>query len=75
MKNIFESAGLAKNAGSESGSMPIGIGAKGVQTKKIFLKTCALNLGYNEIRSIDKIHEVVEKVMYSSVDNLMWLDL
>ena len=45
------------------------------QKMKINLHTCSLIVGYNQIRSIDGIFNVVDRVMYNSVNSLQWLDL
>ena len=45
------------------------------QKMKINLQTCSLIIGYNQIRSIDGIYNVIDKVMYNAVTHLQWLDL
>lgn len=43
--------------------------------QKVKLVTTGLLLGYNCIRDMEGIHDVVNKVMHDAVNNLQWLDL
>jgi hypothetical protein len=43
--------------------------------KKIKLITSTLLLGYNSIRNLKKIEEILIQVMYDPIRNLRWLDL
>jgi len=45
------------------------------QKMKINLQTCSLIIGYNQIRCLDGVFGVIDRVMFNSVQHLQWLDL